>query len=312
MASQVITAENIAEYPELDPLLTPAGLAYELSGGTWKPYRHHLVLSESLVDLAMGRIPGLIVEMPPRHGKSELGSHWFPVWLLHWFPNWPIVLASYELEQAAGYGRKVRDTIFANQDRLCTRLRRDTWAAHRWLTTEGGGMVSAGIGGPITGKGLRIGIVDDPIKNDEEAQSQVMRDKVWNWFKWVVLPRVNPDLDTEEIDAELVGGFLIIQTRWHEDDLTGRILNEKWGQAFKRLTLPALAEAGDPLGREVGQPLWPEGGFTKPFLAVQQARLGEHAWDALYQQRPGSPAGSIFKRDWWGGITVTESMVKAA
>jgi hypothetical protein len=307
-ANQVITPESFRELAALDPLLTPAGLAHELSGGLWRPALHHLILSADLVDLAMGRIPGLIVEMPPRHGKSELGSHWFPVWLMHWFPDWPVVLASYELEQAAGFGRKVRDTIFANQDRLYTRLRRDTWAAHRWLTTDGGGMVSAGIGGPITGKGLKIGIVDDPIKNDEEAQSNTMRDKVWNWFRWTFLTRIQPD----PLDPEKMGGILVIMTRWHEDDLVGRIMNEPWGQTFRRLTMPAVAESGDRIGRKVGDPLWPAGGFTKGFLEVQRARLGEHAFNSLYQQHPGSPEGSIFKRDWWGGLTVTESMVRAA
>jgi len=246
------------------------------------------MLSEALVDAVAGRTPRLLVMMPPRHGKSEEVSHYLPVWFLNQWPDKRVILTSYEADFAASWGRKVRNTIAEHKADLRVRIADDSAAANRWDTTRGGGMVTAGVGGPITGRGANLLIVDDPVKNAEEANSQVYRDKAWEWWLSTAYTRLEPG-----------GVAVVVMTRWHEDDLGGRLLREgeQGGERWRSLRLPALAEDKDPLGRQPGQALWPERYDVKALEGIRQA-VGSRVWASLYQQSPLPPGGLLFNRQW--------------
>jgi predicted phage terminase large subunit-like protein len=242
-----------------------------------------------LVDVAMGRCPRLVVTMPPQNGKSSLVSHWFPVWYLDRFSDRRIILVSYAAEYAEEWGRQVRNSIEDHADSLSVRLAPDSSAADRWATTLDGGMVSTGIGGRVTGRRANVLIFDDPLKNAEEANSQNHRNKVWEFFKSAGYTRLTPD-----------GAIIVVMTRWHEDDLVGRIDKEQeaGGERWERVDLPAIAGRDDPLGRDDGAALWPE---RWPLSALERIRtaLGTYRWGALYQQHPTTPEGNYFKRAWF-------------
>ncbi len=284
---------EIPDDPEAAYLLSPSALAITATAGLPKPYvhaRHLQMLSSELVRLRMrpaGWPRRLMVTMPPRHGKSETTSHWFPVWDLALDPSDKIILTSYEAEFAAGWGRKCRRSIQEHYPIIGARIVEDSRAAHRWETREGGGMVTAGVGGPITGKGGNVLICDDPIKNAEEANSKVIRDNLWEWWQSTFLTR-------EEPGAIIV----LIQTRWHEDDLAGRILASSEAKFWRVLNLPALAEEGDPIGRLPGEALWPER-YDELWLENKRAEVGSRVFSALYQQHPSPPEGAGIQRGWW-------------
>jgi predicted phage terminase large subunit-like protein len=267
----------------------PAGLAYLLTREEGQPYQvpaHLAALSLALARAAMGRCPRLMVSMPPQHGKSNLVSRWFPVWLLDRWPERQVILASYEAGFAAEWGRAVRNAIAEHQAALRVRLSDDSTAADRWRTTAEGGMVTAGVGGPITGRGADILIVDDPVKNDEEARSRTYRDRAWEWWLRVAYTRLRPG-----------AAAVLVMTRWHQDDLAGRILagaEEPW----EVLAFPAIAEEGDPLARPPGTALWPE---RYPIEDLQRIKreIGSQAFACLYQQHPSPDEGGMVKRNWW-------------
>lgn len=267
---------------------SPADLAQVLSARDaepWKPYAHLMLLSDHLVALSEGRIPRLIVNMPPRHGKSLLSSVYFPVWYLSKYPDRRVILCSYGDDFAAEWGRKARDTIHAHSDLLGIKVDADTKAANRWgIFGHRGGMKTAGVGGQITGWGAHILIIDDPIKDAAEASSQLIRDQKWEWFCTTALTRREPGAPVA-----------IIQTRWHEDDFPGRIERYFPGE-WTVINLPALAEPGDPLGRQVGAALCPER-YDERALARIRDEIGTYAFASLYQQRPAPEGGGIFKRE---------------
>lgn len=247
---------------------------------------HLELLDRKLVDLAEGRIRRLLVTMPPRHGKSQRCSKWFPSWYLSRFPDRKVILASYGADFAAEWGAEVR-AVLTEHD-LGVNLRQDSKAKDHWkIQGHEGGMVTAGVGGPITGRGAHLLIIDDPVKNRDEAQSDVYRERTWKWYTATASTRLQRDGETR-------GGVLLIQTRWHESDLAGRLLEHE-GDRWDVLNLPALAEAGDALGREVDEPLWPEM-FDASDLAEIRHTLGSYDWTALYQQRPSPAEGAFFKR----------------
>jgi predicted phage terminase large subunit-like protein len=274
---------------KLSWLATPAAFAHHLGKGKWQRACHLDLLSRWLAEAAFGQRRRIAVSMGPRHGKSELISHWFPAWYLNLFPDRRIILASYEADFAAHWGRKVRNTIAANANHLRVRLAEDSTAANRWETTSGGGMSTAGVGGPLMGKGAHLLLVDDPIKNAEEAASQTYRDRTWAWWTSTAYTRLEPD-----------GIAVVIMTRWHEDDLVGRLLKEHdaEGEAWDVLSLPALAEEDDPLGRQIDEPLWPAR-FDRKALDRIRSAVGSYVWTSLYQQRPSPAEGGMFKRHWW-------------
>jgi predicted phage terminase large subunit-like protein len=271
--------------------VTPAHLAWTVSEGRWIPYEHLLFLNRKLVDVAAGRIKRLIVSMPPRHGKSELVSRYFPAWYLGTFPDKRIILVSYEADFAATWGRKARDLLEEHGPTLFgIRVSGKSSAANRWdIEGHEGGMVTAGVNGPITGKGADIGIIDDPVKNDQEAMSVTYQERTYEWYKSTFRTRIQRD-----------GAIILIMTRWHENDLAGKLLaaQEEEGEKWEVVNLPATAEDNDPLGRELGQPLCPDL-FSKDALESIKKAVGSYWWASLYQQRPSPAEGGIFKRNWW-------------
>ncbi len=240
--------------------------------------------------MAFGRCKRLIVTMPPQNGKSSLASHWFPVWFLDLYPKRRVVFVSYGAEYAESWGRRVRNSIDEHAASLGVRVAADNGAAGEWETMAGGGMVSVGVGGSVTGRRADLLIIDDPIKNAEEANSEGHRKKVWEFFLSAAYTRLTPD-----------GAIIIIMTRWHEDDLVGRLAKaeSEGGQHWERVNLPAISEGGDDaMGRAEGLPLWPE---RWPLQLLHETRrmLGSYFWSALHQQRPTPPEGNYFKRAWF-------------
>lgn len=228
--------------------------------------------------------------MPPRHGKSEFASKYFPAAYLGMFPDRRLILASYEADFAMTWGRKVRDLLQEHGHSIFgIGVRRDSTAANRWSVDKHlGGMDTAGVGGPITGKGADILIIDDPVKNAEEANSKTYREKAWDWYTSTAYTRLEPG-----------GAIILIQTRWHEDDLAGRIKNhDEDSEPWEEVHLPALALENDPLGRQPGAALWPQR-FNEERLAAIKKTIGSYWFSALYQGLPQPAEGGQFKRSWF-------------
>lgn len=224
--------------------------------------------------------------MPPRHGKSELVSKYLPAWFLRYHPDKRVILTSYEADFAAQWGRKARTLLEEHGGDIT--VRRDSKAADRWeIEGHSGGMQTAGIRGPITGKGADLLIIDDPVKNDEEARSEVMRERNWEWYTSTARTRLEPN-----------GAVVVIMTRWHEDDLVGRMLADTEGDQWQVIRLPAIAEPGDPLGRREGEALWPER-FDEAALDGIRRGMSPYYWNALYQQAPTTRGGNVIKDEWW-------------
>jgi hypothetical protein len=270
----------------LDPALlaglwrvSPASLAAyvsRLDKTPWVAARHLKLLSHKLVDMVMGRCLRLIITMPPRHGKSEMVSHWTPIWLLENFPEKRIILTSYEADFAASWGRKVRDTILRHQDDLNLRLDMNVQASNSWMTLAGGGMNTAGVGGPITGKGADLLIVDDAVKNWQEASSYTIRERTWEWWQSTARTRLEPG-----------AGVVVMFTRWHEEDLVGKLIDQMkiGGEHWEVFNFPAVALEHDALGRKPGEPLWPER-YPLTELNILKSSMSVKVWNALYQQTP--------------------------
>jgi len=232
-----------------------------------------------------------MVFMPPRHGKSEFISRYSTAWILGKFPDTRIILASYEADFAATWGRKARDLLEEHGPSLFgIRVSGKSSAANRWdIEGHEGGMITAGVNGPITGKGADIGIIDDPVKNDQEAMSVTYQERTYEWYKSTFRTRLQRD-----------GAIILIMTRWNENDLAGKLLaaQEEDGEKWEVVNLPAIAEEGDLLGRDPGQPLCPDL-FTIEALRSIEKAVGSFWWASLYQQRPSPAEGGILKRSWW-------------
>lgn len=196
-------------------LSSPASFATGLSNGAWEPYRHLVHTSNRIVAMIEDDATDcLLVEEPVRHGKSELCSKWTPAWYICKFRK-RVMLASYEGDFAATWGRKAREIVAEHGPGLGVRIDESSRAAHRWdlIAPDDGGMVCAGAGGAITGKGGHLCIVDDPIKGREDADSAIMREHLWQWWGSVFLTRREPGAK-----------IIVIMSRWHEDDLVARII----------------------------------------------------------------------------------------
>lgn len=217
--------------------------------------------------------------MPPRHGKSELVSKYFPAWYLSRFPEKTFMLASYSGDFAGEWGRKVRELLEQHPE-LRVRLNPDSKAANRWNTDKGGGMYAAGVEGGQTGRGAHCLVIDDPIKNAAEAYSESNREAIWQWWQSTAYTRLEPD-----------ASVVVVMTRWHEDDLAGRLLREsaKGGEQWTEIRFPAIAEGEDVIGRVAGDPLFPLR-YGLPELERIRLAVGPLVWSALYQQTP-RPAG---------------------
>ena len=250
---------------------------------------HHELIISKLEAVERGEIKRLMIFMPPRHGKSLITSSIFPAWLLGRHPDYHVIFTSYGQELSDGFGRRVRNFIVAPVHQAIfpnCKLSEDSTAAHRFNTTAGGAYFAVGRGGPITGRGANLLLIDDPIKDREEADSETIRKALHEWYASVAYTRLMPG-----------GAIIIIQTRWHEDDLAGWLLREHANENWDVLRLPAIAEQDERFRKE-GEPLWPEQ-FPLPELERKRAAIGGRAWASLYQQRPAAADGVIFKRDWW-------------
>jgi len=267
------------------------GLALLASNNQYQIPPHINLLNEKLQDVAIGEINRLMVFMPPRHGKSFLVSQYFVSWYLGMFPDKRVILTAYEADFAATWGRRARDILNEyGKSVFGVEVNNKSSAANRWdIKNHNGGMVTAGVGGPITGRGADILIIDDPVKNAEEANSQTYRNRTWDWYQSTAYTRLEPD-----------GSIILIMTRWSEDDLAGRILHQKQqgnGEHWEIINLPAIAEEHDLLGRKPGEPLWPERYDLKELQRIKDT-TGSYWWSSLYQQRPQPPGGGLLKRDW--------------
>lgn len=255
--------------------LTPATLATKISLGAWVPARH-LVYISTKVAAAIAKGGGrLIISVPPRHGKSELVSVHTPIWTLERWPQKKIILSSYGSDLSTDFSIRVRDTFtdVEMEPYLNTRLKRDSRGASKFVTAKNGAMYAIGIGGAITGRGGNVFILDDYIKNNIDAFSETQRETTWNWLISTAFSRREPGCT-----------FIIIATRWHRDDIIGRLI-EHFPKKFEYIRLPAIAEEEDPLGRKVGEALWPER-YDEEELQEIKDLSGTYWWNSLYQQDP--------------------------
>ena len=272
---------------------SPADFAADISGGEWKHARHLDYLSKKLELLEKREIRRLMVSMPPRQGKSLLLNIYLPLWWLTRHPKDLVVLAGYGETFARKWGGIVRDKILEFSEKLNLIVSKDSTAADDWTLTSGGGMIAVGVGGALTGRGAHLLVIDDPIKNEQEANSQIYRDRMWDWWQATSSTRLEPR-----------GVVVVVATRWHEDDLLGRLLKEQ-GDMWEVINIPAIAEEGDQIGRAPGEPLWPERWRDDdPDFEIRKRTSGPYWWNALFQGRPSPPGGGIFQRDdwrFWGG-----------
>jgi len=216
-----------------------------------------------------------MVFMPPRHGKSEVISRGFPPWYLGRNPDKEIILASYAADLAYDFSRNARNRMRDHSEEIFgQQLAADSKSVKNWhIADHKGGFAAAGVGGPITGKGADVAVIDDPVKNWEEAQSKTVREKTWDWYRSTLRTRLSPE-----------GAIVLVMTRWHENDLAGKLLDTQ-PEDWDILELPALAREEDPLGREPNEPLWPER-YDKDKLNQIRKESGERMWKPLYQQIP--------------------------
>lgn len=233
--------------------------------------------------------------VPPRYGKSELGSINFPAWYLGRHPEKEIIVSSYSAELAQDFGYKTRNLVNSReyQSLFNTRLRDDSQSKAKWLTEEGGGYTAVGVGGAITGRGANILLIDDPIKNREEAESITIREKVWNWYTSTAYTRL-------EKDAAVV----LIMTRWHMDDLAGRLLEaeKNGGEHWEVVKFPAIA-IHDEKHRKAGDPLWKEKYDLEALKNIKKT-VGSYDWSALFQQEPVLSENQEFKPQFYQYRTI--------
>jgi len=248
---------------------------------------HHRVMADAFNRIASGELKRLIVNMPPRHTKSEFASHLFPAWYLGRFPDRKVIQTAHTAELAVGFGRKVRNLV-GSEDyaRIFSgvSLSADSKAAGRWNTNVGGDYFAIGVGGAVTGKGADILIVDDPHSEQEAAQNDPsVYEKTYEWYTSGPRQRLQPG-----------GAICLVMTRWSKKDLTGAILKasiERGGSdEWEIIELPAILPSGNPL--------WP-GFWPLEQLEALKAELPIGKWSAQYQQDPTSEEGAIIKREWW-------------
>ena len=253
----------------------------EYTNPLYQRAQHHEQIAAKLEAVERGEIDRLMIFMPPRHGKSELASKRFPAWCLGRNPTRQIIAASYNSDLANDFGRNVRNLVAEpefGQVFPGVSLAADSQAANRMNTNHRGAYVAAGVGTAVTGRGAHIALIDDPFKDREEADSERRRATVWDWYRSTLYTRLMPG-----------GAIVLIQTRWHEDDLAGRILEQEAGQ-WDVLELSAINKAG--------AALWPEW-YDLPTLERIKATIGPREWSALYQQQPQPDEGTFFKREWF-------------
>jgi predicted phage terminase large subunit-like protein len=226
--------------------------------------------------------------MPPGSAKSTYASILYGPWYFSQHNDHCVIAASHTVELAEKWGRRVRNLIQANQNVLGVGLADDSHAAGRWETSAGGEYFAAGVGTAIAGRRADLAVIDDPVRSRQDADSETVREKTWDWYRSDLYTRLKPG-----------GRVVLIQTRWHEDDLAGRLLASaaRGGDDWHVISLPALAELDDPLGRAPGEALWPAWQGTQALERVR-GTLAPRDWTALYQQRPAPEDGTYFLSKW--------------
>jgi predicted phage terminase large subunit-like protein len=250
--------------------------------------RHHKIMADAFERVASGELKRLIINMPPRHTKSEFASYLLPAWFLGRFPHKKVIQTSHTAELAVGFGRKVRNLVDSEVYHDIfpeLNLQADSKAAGRWNTSKGGDYFAIGVGGAVTGKGADLLIIDDPHSEQEAALAQVnpeIYDKTYEWYTSGPRQRLQPG-----------GAIVIVMTRWSQKDLTGQVLKsaaQRGGEEWKVIEFPAIMPSGGPL--------WPEFWSLKELEALKE-ELPNSKWQAQYQQQPTSDASAIIKREWW-------------
>ena len=271
LAAEDLAVYAVANYPEFD-------------------FAEHLrIVVEKLEAVERGEIDRLMIFLPPRAGKSMIASQFFPAWFLGRHPDRYVITASYGQELANDFGRKVRNLMVDPLHRAIFpggALADDSSAAHRFNLVAGGAYHAVGAGGPVTGRGAHLLLIDDAVKNREEAYSAKSRQALREWYQSVAYTRLMPG-----------AAIVLIQTRWHEDDLAGWLLREHASERWQVVSLPAIAEH-DEGWRKEGEALWPSR-FPLEALARTREAIGSAAWMAMYQQRPVAEEGAVFRREWW-------------
>lgn len=282
-----------------ESLVLPSLLMTATSQGRFTAPPHIQAIEDYILAAVIKGDQLLTIEAPVRHGKSFYVDWHLPLWYLGQFPHTNVGIASYEHRFAASWGQRTRDSMIEFGANFGVAVNPEVQSREWWETMHKGSMRSMGVGGAITGKGFNLFIVDDPIKNAAEADSEVYRNAHWDWLQSTVLTRLEPG-----------AVCIVMMARWHEDDLIGRIHREMPNE-WQRLRLPAIAEADDPLGRPEGEPLWPRR-YGVQNLARRKRRVGAYYFNALYQQRPSPPQGAIFQRQWWKRYTVLPTLEQKA
>ena len=250
--------------------------------------KHHAKMAEAFERVASGECKRLIVNMPPRHTKSEFASYLLPAWFLGQFPHKKIIQTSHTAELAVGFGRKVRNLVDTdNYQNIFPELtlQSDSKAAGRWNTSRGGDYFAIGVGGAVTGKGADLLIIDDPHSEQEAALAEInpdIYDKTYEWYTSGPRQRLQPG-----------GAIVVVMTRWSLRDLTAKVLKssaQRGGDEWEVIEFPALMPSGNPL--------WPEF-WDKKELSALKEELPNGKWMAQYQQQPTSESSAIIKREWW-------------
>lgn len=283
----------IQNLKSLNPVLTdlwrlhPARMAGEITGGEFIRYQHIEKISQLVAQSIFEGGARIILSAPPRHGKSFLMSRWVPSWFLSHWPNKHVILASYEAAFAASWGRQVRNILQENP-KLGVQIAQDSHAADRWHTSLGGGMFTAGVGGPLTGRGGDLLLIDDYVKNSEEADSPTYQRRAIDWWHTTFRTRAEPG-----------ASIIILATRWHQNDLIGHLISEENENRaeWTVINLPAVAESNDDfVGRKFGDPLCKER-FDLAALEDIRKAVGARSWSALYQGSPTPASGGLFTAD---------------
>lgn len=295
--SELLNYLTAQEIEELDYLLT-AQTTTSLSDfkqALWRGYqvaKHQVAIDNLLSQVAEYVLSGgkrgvkrAMIFMPPRHGKTKAVSHMFPAWMLGQKPDLRIIMASYGALLASRNSRTVRNLIQSQEYAQLfpnTKVSEDTASKNEWDTTEGGGVIAVGVGGGVTGHGGKLIVLDDVIKSRAEAESETYREKTIDWYTSDLLTRLE----------EPNGAIILMMTRWHMNDLAGYLL-ENEADDWEVLDLPALANENDPLGRDIGEALWPEA-YSEAVLTKRREQMGEYAFSSLYQQAPMPSKGGLF------------------
>ncbi|MDE1905827.1 MAG: phage terminase large subunit [Rhodospirillales bacterium] len=245
------------------------------------PALHHELLIRHLQDVANGTCDRLMVQMPPGSAKSTYGSVLFPAWFMARCRGAQVITAAHTASLAHYFGGRVRSVLAKHGDLLGVEIAKAAKASSKFSLAGGEEYFSAGVRGPITGRRADLIVIDDPVKNWAEAESQAQRDMLFDWYRAELTARLKPG-----------GRIVLIMTRWHEDDLAGRLLATEGG--WRCLRLPALAEAGDELGRGVGEALWPELQSVDD-LERRRREVGERAFAAMYQQALKTRESGLFR-----------------